>query len=174
MLDRLLSLVGLGRITGIRDDAPVRVAQVWLSEVDTRDQTGMMQGYGFSSWPHSGADAAYFCLGGDKSKMIVIQTHDQRYKFTLVEGEVALHDDLGQSYHMTRTGTIINGGGMPITITNAPTVTQNGDLHVTGDIIDQTGTNAHTVAQMRSIYNAHNHGGVQGGSAHTSTPSVLE
>jgi phage gp45-like len=145
-----------------------------LSEVDTRDRTGMMQGYGFSSRPHPGADAAYFCLGGDKSKMVIIQTHDQRYMFVLAEGEIAMHDDLGQSVHLTRTGTVINGGGMPLTIINAPIVTQNGDLHVTGDIIDQTGTNAHTVAQMRSIYNAHTHGGVQSGSAHTSTPSVLE
>jgi phage gp45-like len=140
MLDRLLSLVGLGKITGTRDDAPVRVAQVWLSEVDTRDQTGVMQGYGFSSRPHPGADAAYICLGGDKSKMVIIQTHDQRYMFTLTEGEIAMHDDLGQSIHLTRTGIAINGGGHPITITNAPTVTQNGDLHATGAIIAGYGT----------------------------------
>jgi phage gp45-like len=77
---------------------------------------------------------------GDKSKMVVIQTHDQRYKFTLVEGEMAIHDDLGQSVHLTRTGITINGGGNPITITNAPTVTQHGDLHATGAIIAGYGT----------------------------------
>lgn len=173
MLDTT-ALVGLGRISGTRDDAPVRVAQVRLSEVDTRDQTGAMQGYGFSSRPHPGADAAYICLGGDKSKMVVIQTHDQRYMFVLTEGEVALHDDLGQSVHLTRTGIAINGGGKPITITNSPTLTQNGDLHVTGDIIDQTGSNAHTMAEMRSIYNSHDHAEHGTGGGTTGTPSVTQ
>lgn len=135
MLSKIASLVGLGRIAGTRDDAPVRVAQVRLSEVETRDQTGMLQHYGYSSRPHPGADAAFMCLGGDRSKMVVIATHDQRYMFVLTEGEVALHDDLGQSVHLTRTGIVINGGGNAITIVNTPSVTQDGDLHVKGAIV---------------------------------------
>jgi phage baseplate assembly protein V len=149
MLGKLAALVGLGKIAGTRDDAPVRVAQVWLSEVDTRDQTAMLQHYGFSSRPHPGADTAHICLGGDKSKMVVIATHDQRYFVALAEGEVCIHDDLGRSFKFTRAGIAINGGGSPITITNATTLTQNGDIHATGAIIagfgggDQVGLQTH-------------------------------
>lgn len=131
MLSKIASLVGLGKIAGTRDDAPVRVAQVRLSEVETRDQTAVLQGYGFSSRPHPGADVAYVCLGGDRSKMVVIATHDQRYFVALAEGEVALHDDLGRSVKLTRAGIVINGGGAAVTVT--------GDLHVTGAVIAGSG-----------------------------------
>ncbi len=159
MLGKLAALVGLGKISGTRDDAPVRVAQVWLSEVDTRDQTAVMQGYGFSSRPHPGADAAHICLGVDKSKMVCIQTHDQRYMFALTEGEVALHDDLGQSVHLTRAGIVINGGGKPISIVNTPSVTQDGDLHVKGAVTAGSGAGAQVGLQTHT----HHENGTGGG-----------
>jgi phage gp45-like len=171
-LGKIASLVGLGRITATIEGATVRFAQ--LSHFALRDRTAVMQGYGFASKPHPSAVGAYFCLGGDLSQMVIIQTHDERYFFTLSEGEVALHDDIGQSVHLTRTGIVINGGGNNLVITNAPIVTQNGDLHVTGDIIDQTGTNAHTVAQMRGIYNSHTHQEHGTGGGTTGTPSATE
>jgi phage gp45-like len=127
MLGKLASIVGLGKIAGTRDDAPVRVAQVRLSEVETRDQTAMLQHYGFSSRPHPGADTAHICLGGDRSKMVIIATHDQRYFVALAEGEVALHDDLGRSVKISRAGIVINGNGSPIAVT--------GDLHVSGAVV---------------------------------------
>jgi phage gp45-like len=145
MLSKIASLVGLGKIAGTRDDAPVRVAQVRLSEVETRDQTAMLQHYGFSSRPHPGADTAHICLGGDRSKMVVIATHDQRYFVALVEGEVAIHDDLGRSVKMARAGIVINGNGSPVTVT--------GDLRVTGSVIagygggDQVNVQTHTHAE---------------------------
>lgn len=142
MLDRILSLVSLGRIAGTRDDAPVRVAQVRLSEVETRDQTAVMQHYGFSSRPHPGADTAQFCLGGDRSKMVIIATHDQRYFVALTEGEVCLHDDLGRKVWMSRAGIVIDGNGSAVTV--------KGDLHVNGAVIagyggaDQVTLQGHT------------------------------
>lgn len=145
MLSKIASLVGLGRIAGTRDDAPVRVAQVRLSEVETRDQTGVLQHYGFSSRPHPGADAAFICLGGDRSKMVVIATHDQRHFVALAEGEVCIHDDLGRSVKITRAGIVINGNGAPIAVT--------GDLHVSGAVVagfgggDQVTLQGHTHAE---------------------------
>lgn len=141
MLGKLFSLVGLGKIAATRDDAPVRVAQVRLSEVETRDQTAMLQHYGFSSRPFPGADTAHICLGGDRSKMVVIATHDQRYFMALTEGEVCLHDDLGRFVKLTRAGIVINGAGSPVTLM--------GDLRVTGSVIagyggaDQIGLQTH-------------------------------
>jgi phage gp45-like len=141
MLAKLFSLFGLGRITGTRDDGVVRIAQVRLSELETRDQTAIMQHYGFSSRPHPGADTAHACLGGDRSKMVIIATHDQRYFLPLAEGEVAIHDDLGRSVKLTRTGIVINGGGSAVQLI--------GDLQCTGNVIagyggaDQVGLQTH-------------------------------
>lgn len=141
MLDKLFSLVGLGKILGTRDDAPVRLAQVQLSEVETRDQTAILQHYGFSSRPKQGADSAHICLGGDRSKMVIIATHDQRYFMALTEGEVALHDDLGRYVKLSRTGIVINGNGTPTQVI--------GDLRCSGNVIagyggaDQVGLQTH-------------------------------
>ena len=58
---------------------------------------------------------------------------------------------------------------------NAPSVVMNTtELQVSGDIIDNFSSNSHTVAQMRSIYDSHVHGGVQPGSGNTGGPSVTE
>ena len=69
-----------------------------------------------------------------------------------------------------------------ITMT-APQITANAstgiqfntpELKCSGDIIDNSATNAHTMAQMRSIYNTHTHGGVTTGGGTTSGPSATE
>ena len=67
----------------------------------------------------------------------------------------------------------------PVNVTvNAPTAIVNSStsvtmntpiLKVSGDIIDNSATNTHSMAQMRSIYNSHTHSDPQGGN--TGTPS---
>jgi hypothetical protein len=68
-------------------------------------------------------------------------------------------------------------------IVNAPQATINSStgvtlntpkLTVSGDIIDNASTNTHTMAQMRSIYNTHIHGGVTAGISSTGAPSATE
>ncbi len=160
------SIVGLGTVAATNDNAAVRTVQARLSERETRDQTAFMQHYGFSSRPHPGASTAHICLDGDRSKMVIVASHDQRYFFRLAVGEVSLHDDLGQSIHLTRAGIVINGSVGPTVI--------NGDLRVTGDVIDRTATNTHNMASLRAIFDTHTHGGVQAGGAHTAVPDQTE
>ena len=76
-----------------------------------------------------------------------------------------------------------NSSGITITsptnvTINAPTAIVNSSTNVTmntpllkvsGDIIDNSATNTHTMAQMRSLYNSHTHSDPQGGN--TGTPS---
>ena len=169
MRSRIASMVGLGRVTATRDDAPLRVAQVRLSEVETRDQTPMMQQYGLASRPHPAADTLHVCLDGDRSQMVIIATHDQRYTVRLVEGEVCLHDDQGQAVWLKRGGITINSGGLPITING--NVTINGTLFTTGDITDANGAHG-TLGSLRSAYDTHTHNNVQNGAGVTGTPSV--
>lgn len=67
----------------------------------------------------------------------------------------------------------------PVNVTvNAPTAIVNSStsvtmntpiLKVSGDIIDNSATNTHSMAQMRSIYNSHTHSDPQGGN--TGSPS---
>ncbi len=60
----------------------------------------------------------------------------------------------------------------PVVTINAPTITMNAStkvhinsplLEVTGDIIDNSGTNTRTMGAMRTVYNAHYHSDPQGG-----------
>lgn len=66
-----------------------------------------VQNYGFTSHPHPGGATETLALfvGGDRGNGLVIVAGDRRYRLRpLVEGEVALYDDLGQVVHLKRTG----------------------------------------------------------------------
>jgi len=99
------------------------------------------------------------------------------------------HDMSDMVYLMTIIGAAptqyvqFNSSGITITsptnvTINAPTAVVNSSTNVTmntpllkvsGDIIDNSATNTHTMAQMRSLYNSHTHSDPQGGN--TGTPS---
>ena len=104
-------------------------------------------------------------------------------------GSTRKNDMSDMVYLMTIIGSAptqyvqFNGSGItitsPVNVTvNAPTAIVNSStsvtmntpiLKVSGDIIDNSATNTHSMAQMRSIYNSHTHSDPQGGN--TGTPS---
>ena len=104
-------------------------------------------------------------------------------------GSVRKNDMSDMVYLMTIIGSAptqyvqFNSSGItitsPVNVTvNAPTAIVNSStsvtmntpiLKVSGDIIDNSATNTHSMAQMRSIYNSHTHSDPQGGN--TGTPS---
>lgn len=134
---RLLSLVAFGRITATTALAGrgLRRAQLRIDSSEARDNTPLLGQYGVSARPLPGADGVVLFFAGDRSRGVVIATNDARYQIDLAEGEVALHDDLGQTVHLTRQGIVIDGGGQPITLRNAPQVTMDTPLlQVTGDV----------------------------------------
>jgi phage gp45-like len=110
LYDRLIATVGLGRGTTAADGgSPIQQVQViFVTTSEIRDGVQMMQQYGFASRPHAGCDYAALTLSGDPTKSLVIASNDQRYRLTLAEGEVGIHDDQGQSVHITRTGINIS------------------------------------------------------------------
>lgn len=156
---RLQMAIGLGRIQTSTDDGNVQMVQVELQGGDVRDNTPRVSEYGFASRPLPGCQAVVIFVGGDRSNGAVIGTNDETHRMRdLQPGEVAIHDDQGQSVYITRAGIVIDGGGKPIQITNAPTVTADTPLfRSTGDVLDNCETNTVTIAQMREIYNAHTH-----------------
>ena len=124
-----------------------------------RDGTPRLAEYGFTSRPHPGADAVALFISGDRSSGVVIATGDQRYRLHLADGEAAVHDDLGQKVHLTRSGIVIDGGGLPIKITDTPSVRmETANLFVTGDITDRCdAATPRSMQSMRTIYDGHHH-----------------
>ena len=83
------------------------------------------------------------------------------------EGESKQYSADGKFIYLTaKNGIEIFANNQPVTINGATTVTINAAneiiantpiLKCSGDILDNFETNNHTVAQMRAIFNSHNH-----------------
>lgn len=156
---RMQLVIARGRITTGNDAGPVQTQQVQIGQLETRDNSLRVAEYGFNSMPLPGCHAIMVFVGGDRSNGVILGTNDQSHRLkNLQPGEVAIYDDQGQSVYLTRAGIVINGGGLPISITNTPEITADTPLlRTTGDLLDNCNTNSLTVAQMRQTYNSHTH-----------------
>lgn len=137
----------------------VQRLQVRLLSGEAKSDLDHAEPYGFTACPHPGAEAVTLFFGADRSHGVAVVVGDRRYRLQgLAAGEVALYDDLGQKVHLTRAGIVINGAGLPITLTNTPKVRMETDLlEVTGEIEDRCDSDGKTMSNMRSIYNGHKH-----------------
>lgn len=97
------AIVGMTRLVAGR-----QVAQTQRHAEEVRDDTEMMQPYGFASRPHPGAESIVVEVGGDASHQVVIVCDDARYRFgPLKTGEAAIYDDQGQHVYLYRDGVMI-------------------------------------------------------------------
>lgn len=169
--------LGRGRLTRIDDSGATQLVQVQLSQNETRDRTPRLAEYGFQSNPPAGSDAVAVFIGGNRSNGVVIACGSQQYRMrNLASGEVAISDNRGQSVYLTASGIVINGGGLPVKVTNtpeitldAPTVHCTGNVNVDGnvtsgqsitaanDVSDQGGSKS--MSGMRATFNEHTHSG---------------
>lgn len=165
---RMLLMVARGVIQVVNDSQGIQLVQVQLGSNETRDNTLRMQEYGLTSNPPSGTRGIVLFVGGDRTNGVMIATDnpDLRAK-GLAVGEVKLYDNASKFIYLAEDGIHIGCAGLPLFI-DSP-ITQS-----TGDIIDNSGTNGHTMAQMRSIYNTHTHGGVLPGTDDTAIPNQPE
>lgn len=109
MRNRLRMMVATGLVKLIYPEAEGhQQLQVGLLADELRDKLEHYQPYGLSTHPKADADALVLFPDGDRSNGVVIMVADKRYRLALKKGEVALHDDIGQSVHLTRTGIDIN------------------------------------------------------------------
>ncbi|WP_338662635.1 phage baseplate assembly protein [Pararoseomonas sp. SCSIO 73927] len=165
---RMMSIVGIARLTASQamGGKGVRRYQARFDGDEIRDGTPALQQYGVASRAKVGADALVVFLGGNRSSGIIIAVNDRRFQLELEEGEVALHDDTGQKVHLTRAGLVLDGGGKPVTIQNAPKVTADTpELHCTGRITADGDVTAGTVSLQQ-----HQHRGVQSGGGQSGPP----
>jgi phage gp45-like len=137
--------------------------QVQILDEETLSNIDRVEPYGYSYRAKAGCQAYIVFPSGDRTRGFALVVGDRQYNLVLAEGEVALHDDLGQKVHLTRSGMIHDGGGLPITIINTPKVRMETDLEVTGNIKDQCDSTGKTMAGMRTIFNGHTHPGDSGG-----------
>jgi phage gp45-like len=137
--------------------------QVDLLDNEPLTNIDRIEMYGYSYRAHPGCQAYIVFPSGDRTRGFALVVGDRQYNLVLSEGEVALHDDLGQKVHLTRSGIVIDGGGLPITFTNTPKARMETDLEVTGNIKDRCDSTGDTMAGMRAIYNGHTHPGDSGG-----------
>ena len=114
---RVMLSIGRAVLSAVYDEAPTQRVQASLLKGETRDGVERMMQYGFTSVPHPGAQAIAVFPGGDRSQGIVIAVGDTRYRLkALADGEVAIHDDLEQKVHLTRTGIIVSSPNLGVRI----------------------------------------------------------
>lgn len=82
--------------------------QIKMLDGEAKENVEHFEPYGYTSHPKSGAEGITLFFNGDRSHGITIIVADRRYRLQgLAEGEVALHDDIGQKVHLTRSKILI-------------------------------------------------------------------
>lgn len=148
---KILLAVGIGILRIIDDTKKIQKCQISLMDNETHSNVDRYQEYGFSSVPLPGAQAVAVSIAGSRDNSIIIATEDGRHRpLNLNAGEVTIYNHLGDKIVIKQNRTI------EIT---APNVIINGNLQVTGNILDNSGTNTRTVSGMRTIFNTHQHAG---------------
>ncbi len=170
---RIRLMVGRAVITALDDSGGMQVAQVRLLSGEVRDGVEILMQYGHSSLAPGKPEGVYFALGGDRDHGMLINIGSRSARFKgLRPGESVLHDDQGQKVHLTREGIVIDGGGLPMLITNTPKVRMETSLDVTGEVKDRCDADGKTMESMRTTYDQHTHTG-SGGQTDQPTPKML-
>ncbi len=159
-------LLGIGRVTSMSDGGVTQTIQ-YQTPLEVRDNTVRMAEFGFSSGLPAGTDVILGFLGGDRSNAVIIASNHQGYRHTgLNPGEAVIYSQWGQYVKLTQAGIIVEANGQSVTVNNATNVTINASdgivmntpsLRVSGDIIDNAGSNSTTMKTLRDTYNEHNH-----------------
>lgn len=130
--DAIRSLTTRVVLTRIDESRKLRTAQFKGRRGSTTQAAEVFGHYGFSSRPKADAEGIAIACGGVNDHLVLIATADRRVKITLAEGEVALHDDLGQKVHLTRAGIVIDTPGN-VTVNAGGSATVHADVDATLD-----------------------------------------
>lgn len=161
---RVMLTVGRCVLNAIYDGKGVQQVQASLLGDEVRDKVDRMQEYGFSSVPLTGAQGVIVFVGGDRGHGVVVATSDSRHRPTgLQGGEVVIYTDEGDKITLKR-GNNIEIETQTLTVKASTKVRMETPLlEVTGDILDNQGSNANTIQNMRTVFNGHTHPGDSGG-----------
>lgn len=123
-------------LTNIATTTPIQLVQADAMAGEQLQDNELVQHYGFTSVPLAGTQLIVLPIGGKTAHGIVIATEHTQYRLKgLKNGEVALYDDQGQQIVLTRQGIVVKGAGLPIKITDTPSITMETELvHITGNL----------------------------------------
>lgn len=175
---RILLLMARGAIALVDDTKSVQTLQVRLNALELIPDVPRYAEYGFTSNPPTGTQALVAFKNGDRNDGFVIATSNAKYRMKALEsGEMAISDDKGQSVYLSASGIIVNGGGNPITLTNASKVrAETPRFECTGDIVDHCDTTGRAMSADRQIFDGHHHlvKNVQGGGSNIASEVPTE
>lgn len=104
-LNALKLMVARAVVRLVDDAAGLQSQQLSVLADELAEDAEVFAAYGLTSHPRPGAEAVLVYPGGQRGHALVIAVGDRRYRLTgLAEGEVALHDDQGQSVQLRRAG----------------------------------------------------------------------
>lgn len=127
--NRLQLLVAQGVGTLIGADK----VQVAVLDGEPLNNIKRVEPYGFSYRPKPGSQTYLLFPSGDRSYGVALVIGDKRYQMTLVEGEVAIHDDEENWVHIKRGG-IIEAKAATKVIAETPLFETSGDAKIGGNL----------------------------------------
>ena len=142
-------MISLGvTTTQVIDSAPIRSVQLDLGNNQVRDNTPIIQHYGFASNLPVGTNVVLGCVSGDRSNAAVLASSNNAYKIeNMGNGSVALYDMFGNTVVLSSTG---------IAITSATNLTLNAEnivIHATQSLkYDADGNGTEFTASTRDDY----------------------
>lgn len=186
-MNNIRNLLARAVIKLINPNTKNQTMQAGLLAGEIKGDMEHIEPYGFTSHPHPGAEGIASFFGGDRSHGVLVVVGDKRYRLQgLVEGEVALYDDLGQCVVLRRDkieivakkdliGTV--GGNLSLSVTGQSTLKSNGikfdspTVEITGDLtIGGSGTASGDMTASGISLKNHVHGNVESGSSDTGVP----
>src|SRR5262249_50314284 len=130
--------------------------------------------------PLAGAEAVLLFPGGLRDHALALGVDDRRYRpTTWTDGEVGLYTHEGDFLRLKHGRIVEVVCGTKVDVT-APQVVVHASskirfetpmLECTGEIKDRCDSDGKTMEQMRTTYDAHNHGNVQNGGGVTAGPN---
>jgi len=129
---KVANMLARGKLTAVDPSTKMQTLQLGLLDGESKDRMEHFEPYGFTSHPNPGtAEAIGAFLDGDRSHGVVLVVADRKFRMKGFErGEVAIHDDQGQSVHLTRDGIVVKGGGFPMIFEDTPSITFKADTFI--------------------------------------------
>lgn len=125
---KLLFSQGVGTLIGAEK------VQVRALDSEPLDNINRVEPYGYSYRPKPGCETYLLFPHGDRSYGVAIVIGDKRYQMTLVEGEVAIHDDEENWVHIKRGG-IIEAKASTKVIADTPLFETTQDAKIGGNLL---------------------------------------
>ena len=166
MRNGLANVLARGVVALASSASKLQSLQLRLLAGEVKDGVEHLEPYGFTSCPHSGAEALAGFIGGDRSHGVVIMVSDRRFRVQgLKPGEVAIYTDEGDRVHFKRDRVIeietvtLNVKASESVNFDTPVITTTGCIESAGDQI------AGGVSQIK-----HLHDGVEMGDKESGPP----